>query len=281
MRKRPRGLVLGLGMVCLCFLAGWTLGFDPRIFFGGVELLTGPSSESSTDAQGTRQPAQRSGGSRPTDEIGDFVSRVLGSTEDEWGAIFRASGQQYRQPKLVLYLKETAAACGLAKSARGPFYCAADQRVYLDTSFFSEVDCIQTGDDDCKFPRAYVIAHEIGHHVQNLLGIMSKVERLQAAASSESDSNHLQVLLELQADCFAGIWAYRVKDQVQLSENDIASAFRVIEGLGNDTLQRLILGYVRPDTFTHGSAEQRHRWFNTGLRSGAVASCNTFAAAAP
>ncbi|UGX96642.1 neutral zinc metallopeptidase [Bradyrhizobium barranii subsp. barranii] len=219
----------------------------------------------------------------PRDKMYLFVSRVLGSTEEVWQAIFASDRLTYRPPRLVLYTSATYAACGLAEKIMGPFYCPDDQKVYLDLSFFQEMQtdlhaCDSSG-ADCQLPQAYVIAHEIGHHVQNLLGIMPKVRELQGSLETEAERNRLQVLLELQADCLAGIWARKIKEKAKINASDIAAAIRTTEALGNDTLQKSALGYVVPDSFTHGSAAQRHHWFDVGYATGLVKSCNTFAGA--
>jgi predicted metalloprotease len=269
-----RRFFLALGAILLCGTLGWALGLDPRVLIGGYEILNVP-------ARGNEDRPNEPRFGVPSDPMGIFVSEVLGSTEDEWQAIFTASGQQYRPPTIVLYAGVTVARCGLAEKIMGPFYCVGDQKVYLDLSFFQEIQTeyhgCDVGNSDCQFPEAYVIAHEVGHHVQNLLGILPRVRRLQEHAESESERNRLQVLVELQADCLAGIWGHRVKDKAKIDANDVAAAIRTIEALGNDTLQQNTLGYVVTDSFTHGSAEQRHHWFDMGFTTGSVASCNTFA----
>jgi predicted metalloprotease len=227
----------------------------------------------------------------PQDEMGRFVSKVLGSTELQWKQVFAKDGRAYRPPVLVLYRGATQASCGgEARSAMGPFYCPADQKVYLDTSFFDQIATrfrgCDVGSRTCQFSQAYVIAHEVGHHVQNLLGILPRAQQAQRAADSKAAANHIQVQVELQADCLAGVWANRENEMLKsegkppfIEPGDVEAALRTAAAIGDDTLQRRARGYAVPDSFTHGTSEQRQRWFNTGFRSGSVASCNTFAAA--
>ena len=204
-------------------------------------------------------------------ELVDFVSVILADTETTWSALFQQKGQTYQEPRLVLFRDAVKSACGLADSATGPFYCPGDQQVYLDLSFFDELKNRFKAPGD--FAQAYVIAHEIGHHVQKLLGISDKVH----AARRKLDkvqSNRLSVLQELQADCFAGVWAYHNQDT--LEEGDVEEGLAAASAIGDDRLQKQAKGYVSPDTFTHGSSAQRVQWFRTGLTSGRMESCNTF-----
>jgi uncharacterized protein len=215
--------------------------------------------------------------------MGEFVSAVLGSTEVQWKDIFAQAGKAYRAPTLVMFSGATRSACGLAQSAMGPFYCPNDQKVYLDTSFFQDLErrfrgC-DTGSKGCQFSQAYVITHEIGHHVQNLLGALPAVQEAQRGLD-KVEANQLQVRVELQADCLAGVWANHAEEKWQFIEpGDVESAMQTASAIGDDRLQRQAQGYVVPDAFTHGSSEQRTRWFMTGLKSGQVASCDTFKAA--
>jgi predicted metalloprotease len=262
------------GVICLTGALGWSLDVDSRPLIGWYGL------ERSLKEPGLPKESRIGA---PSDPVGSFVAGVLGSTEEVWDAIFNASGQQYRYPTLVLYGQSTQAGCGLAQSIMGPFYCPYDQKVYLDTSFFREIEleyhaCDEAG-SACQFADAYVIAHEIGHHVQNLLGILPKVRQLQREASTLAEKNHLQVLLELQADCLAGVWGHQVKEKLKISATDLLAVIRTLEALGNDTLQKAASARVVPDSFTHGTAEQRHHWFDVGFTTGTVASCNTFAPA--
>ena len=265
---------LSIGAIVALGLIGWALGIDPSLLIGGAEILTGPSQPQ------VQAPPTARRTSAPQDDMGRFVSKVLGSTELQWKQIFAKDGKTYRPPVLVLYRGATHASCGgAAQSAMGPFYCPADQKVYLDTSFFDQIATrfrgCDVGSRTCQFSQAYVIAHEVGHHVQNLLGILPKAQQAQRAADSKAAANHIQVQVELQADCLAGVWG----QPAFIEPGDVEAALRTAAAIGDDTLQRRAQGYVVPDSFTHGSAEQRQRWFNTGFRSGSLASCNTFAAA--
>ena len=266
-------------------LLGWALGIDPSILIGGAEILTSPS-QPQVQAPST---ARRTGA--PQDDMGRFVSKVLGSTEVQWKQVFARDGKTYRAPVLVLYRGATQASCGgVAQSAMGPFYCPSDQKVYLDTSFFDQIATrfrgCDVGSKACQFSEAYVIAHEVGHHVQNLLGILPKAQQAQRAADSKAAANHIQVQVELQADCLAGVWANRENESLKsegkpafIEPGDVEAALRTAAAIGDDTLQRRGQGYVVPDSFTHGSAEQRQRWFTAGFKSGSISSCNTFASA--
>jgi uncharacterized protein len=267
-------------------LIGWALGIDPRVLIGGGEILTGGGSQ-------IQQPMQPSGSGQarrvgtPSDDIGRFVSTVLGNIEVEWTDIFQKAGQTYRKPVLVLYQGQTGAACGgAAQSAMGPFYCPNDEKIYLDTSFFKEIETrfggCEVGSKSCQFSQAYVIAHEVGHHVQKLLNILPKVQQ-QQQSMDKAGANHLQVQVELQADCLAGVWANHENDRLQtagrpplIESGDINAALKTASAIGDDTLQRKATGRVVPDSFTHGSSEQRQRWFTNGYRDGTVAACNTF-----
>ena len=276
---------LSIGAIVALGLIGWALGIDPSLLIGGAEILTGPSQPQ------VQAPPTARRTSAPHDDMGRFVSKVLGSTELQWKQIFAKDGKTYRPPVLVLYRGATHASCGgAAQSAMGPFYCPADQKVYLDTSFFDQIATrfrgCDVGSTTCRFSQAYVIAHEVGHHVQNLLGILPKAQQAQRAADSRAAANHIQVQVELQADCLAGVWANRENEMLKsegkpafIEPGDVEAALRTAAAIGDDTLQRRAQGYVVPDSFTHGSSEQRQRWFNTGFRSGSIASCNTFAAA--
>jgi predicted metalloprotease len=232
--------------------------------------------------QPNRPPQQQGRTGTPTDETGRFVSRVLGSTEVQWKDILAKDGVTYRAPRLVMFSGMTRSACGQAQSAMGPFYCPNDREVYLDASFFRELETRFRGCSGkaCDFSKAYVIAHEVGHHVQNLLGILPKVQQAQRASNDRAASNRLQVRVELQADCLAGVWANHAQAQYKfLDPGDIDAALQTASAIGDDTLQRRTQGTVVPESFTHGSAEQRKRWFSTGFKEGTVKSCNTFAAA--
>lgn len=209
-------------------------------------------------------------------ELADFVSVVLADTEDTWGTIFREGGGQYQQPKLVLFTGAVESACGFAQAAMGPFYCPADRQVYIDLSFYQDLKTKMGAPGD--FAQAYVIAHEVGHHVQNLLGISGKVHQLRNQLS-QTEYNQLSVRLELQADCLAGVWAHHADRARQiLEEGDIAEALNAASMIGDDRLQKQARGYVTPDSFTHGTSNQRVRWFRTGLQTGTLGACDTFGA---
>ena len=269
---------LGIGTIVVLGIIGYALGIDPRLLIGGAEIVSG-------GGQSHQQPQTPPGkAGAPSDEMGKFVSRILGSSDVQWKQIFESSGQRDQPPSLVMFSGRTRAdACGLAQSAMGPFYCPSDQKIYLDTSFFRDLErrfkgC-DTGSRSCQFAQAYVIAHEVGHHVQNQLGILPKVQQQQRGLN-KTEANQIQVKVELQADCFAGIWAAKSDQQWKLIEpGDVEAAMRTAAAIGDDRLQKQSQGYAIPDSFTHGSSEQRQRWFQTGLKSGTVAACNTFAAA--
>jgi len=271
---------LGIGGMVVLGLIGWALGIDPFLLINGANVIVGGNQGGYEQRQPQQQDTRRTG--TPSDEAGKFVARVLGSTEVQWKDIFSKEGQTYRAPKLVMFSGATRSACGTAQSAMGPFYCPNDREVYLDTAFFRELETRFRGCSGkaCDFSKAYVIAHEVGHHVQNLLGILPKVQQAQRASGDRVQSNHLQVQVELQADCFAGVWANHAEAQKQfLDPGDIDAALQTASAIGDDTLQRKSQGQVVPDSFTHGSAEQRKRWFSTGFKEGSVKACNTFAAA--
>jgi predicted metalloprotease len=255
----------GLGTVVLVVIALF-LGVDPSVILQGGD--TGVS---------TAPPAvERRATSPEEDRLKDFVSVVLADTEDTWSEIFKRMNREYRDPHLVLFSGVVRSACGAAQSAVGPFYCPADQKVYLDLEFFRDLrDRFRAPGE---FAQAYVIAHEVGHHVQNLLGVSEKVRSLQSRAG-EREGNALSVRLELQADCFAGVWANNANRSRQiLEQGDMERGLNAAAAIGDDRLQRQSRGYVVPDAFTHGSSAQRVRWFKRGLESGAVRQCDTFSA---
>jgi len=267
---------LGIGVVIIVTLVGWYLGIDPSLLLNGTQqILGGGSTEQSS-------PAPTVAPGTPKDATGQFVAAILGDTEDRWTEIFAASGETYHPPKLRLFAGSEPTPCAFAQSAMGPFYCPRDQRIYLDTAFFNDLQRKFGACSDskaCQFSEAYVIAHEVGHHVQNELGILPRVTREQQAASSKTEANQLQVRVELQADCLAGVWANRAQQKHNfLDPGDIDQALQTASAIGDDRLQKEMQGYVVPDSFTHGSAEQRKRWFTAGLKSGSVASCDTFGA---
>ncbi|MEE1654656.1 neutral zinc metallopeptidase [Microvirga sp. CF3062] len=260
---------LGIGAMVILGLVGWALGIDPRILIGGAEMMTGGGSGYQQQQQG-RQGA-------PQDEAGRFASAILGNTEDVWNTVFpQQVNRQYQAPKLVLFSGATRSGCGGAQSAMGPFYCPLDQTVYIDLSFFEEMQSrFRAGGD---FAYAYVLAHEVGHHVENQLGILPRVQERQQQVS-KSEGNQLSVRVELMADCLAGVWAHHSDQRWKsLEQGDIEEAIRAAEAIGDDRLQKQSQGRVVPDSFTHGSSEQRMRWLTTGLKSGTIQSCDTFRA---
>jgi hypothetical protein len=257
----------GLGTIVLLLIV-MLLGGDPQT------LLQIPGIGDTEAPQG--QIGAGETGNAAEDELAKFVSVVVADTEDVWHEIFRADGRQYREPKLVLFRGQVQSACGFANAAVGPFYCSLDEKVYIDLVFYDELSRRFGAPGD--FAQAYVIAHEIGHHVQNLLGISDQVHRMQERAS-ESQSNELSVRLELQADFFAGVWAHHAQRMRQILEaGDVEEGLRAAAAIGDDRLQRRSQGYVVPDSFTHGTSEQRVRWFRKGLETGDPDQGNTFAA---
>jgi hypothetical protein len=254
----------GIGTVVLV-LVGLFFGIDPSVILGGAEDPP-PAVSGSSRAPDARQDREK-----------QFVSVVLAETEDTWGDVFQRMGRQYEQPRLVLFSGVVQSACGSAQAAMGPFYCPNDHKAYLDLSFFEELrDRFKAPGD---FAAAYVIAHEIGHHVQTLLGISRQVHAAQAQGDRTA-ANHLSVQLELQADCFAGVWANRTEQRRHfLERGDLEEAMNAAAAVGDDRLQRQARGTVVPDAFTHGSSAQRVRWFKRGLESGNLAHCDTFKAA--
>lgn len=259
------GAGFGLGTIVM-LVAGYFLGVNPATLLG----LVGDGQLPASSPQGAGVVG------RPTDAQGDFAARVLGDTEDVWGRYFAASGQRYTPPTMVLFTGEVASACGTTSSAAGPFYCPGDQKLYIDLGFFNQLATEFGAPGD--FARAYVIAHEVGHHIQTLLGITDKVERLRAQQGGGAGAHGVQVEVELQADCFAGVWAKQ--DQRIIEPGEVQQALQAAASVGDDTLQRRMQGRVVPETFTHGSAEQRQRWFGRGFESGRIESCDTYSASA-
>jgi predicted metalloprotease len=258
---------LGLGGIAVALVASYFLGINPMTM---INLLSGGGQSAPVQHQSTTRKAA------PDDQMARFVSTVLADTEDTWGEIFRARGATYVRPRLVLFSGRTATACGTGQSATGPFYCPADQKIYIDLSFYQLMK--QRFNVSGNFAQAYVIAHEVGHHVQNLMGISGKVDQARSRAS-EKQSNALSVRLELQADCFAGVWAYHADQARHIIENgDIESALSAASAIGDDALQRQARGEVVPDSFTHGTSAQRVSWFKRGITQGDISACNTFQA---
>jgi len=261
----------GFGLLAIVVI-GMILGVNPLSLLGGLD---GGTSQMAPPSQ-TREASRPAANADPETQ---FVARVLKSTEDVWDEQFRELGRQYRQPRLVLFRDATQTACGVGQSAMGPFYCPPDQRVYIDLAFFDELATRFRAPG--QFPQAYVIAHEIGHHVQNLLGISGKVEQMRQSMSKR-DANAMSVRVELQADCFAGVWAYHANRErggtATIGDKDVEQALAAATAIGDDRLQRQSQGRIVPDSFTHGSSAQRVRWFRIGLQTGDVKRCDTFRA---
>lgn len=260
------GRGIGVGTIVIALLGGWIFGVNPLTILG---LLSGGESPMAQVQQG---PAQRP----PADDVGArFVSTVLADTEDVWTQVFSAGGANYSKPKLVLFSGVTPTGCGTGQASMGPFYCPGDQKVYIDLSFYKTLrDRLGAPGD---FAQAYVIAHEIGHHVQNLLGISEKMDSLRGRVS-QTEFNAMSVRLELQADCLAGVWANHAQASRQiLQSGDIEEAMNAAAKIGDDALQRSAGGAVVPDSFTHGTSAQRQRWFQSGLQNGSIKACDTFA----
>ena len=259
------GRSIGIGTIVIALLGGWALGINPLTI---LSLLSGGGMPTAQVQQG---PAQRP----PADDtMGRFVSTVLADTEDVWQAVFRQGGSAYQEPRLVLFRGATRTACGTGQAAMGPFYCPADQKVYIDLGFYETLKSRLGAPGD--FAQAYVIAHEVGHHVQNQLGISAKVDQMRGRVS-QTEYNALSVRLELQADCFAGVWAHHAQNARQiLEQGDVEEAMNAAAKIGDDALQRSSGGAVVPESFTHGSSAQRQRWFHNGLQNGSVKGCDTF-----
>ena len=256
--RRGIGMVgggLGVGGVIIALIA-YFLGFDPSALMTAAEQVA-PQQESRETPNGT-----------PADEMGEFVAKVLGSTEVVWGRIFQQSNNQYRPPTLVLYEGQVASACGRGQSASGPFYCNGDEKLYIDLAFFRDLQTRFGAPGD--FAQAYVIAHEVGHHIQQLTGTLQKLD----------GSNGTSVRMELQADCYAGVWGHHAGTMNQLGSGDIAEALSAATAIGDDRLQQQSQGRIVPESFTHGSSEQRVRWFERGMESGRPQDCDTFSTSA-
>jgi len=261
------GRSIGIGTIVIALVGGWVLGVNPMTI---LNLLSGGGGQVTTQ---TQAPAQQP---PADDEMARFVKTVLADTEDTWTTLFKAEGGSYVRPKLVLFAGSTPTACGQGESATGPFYCPGDQKVYLDLEFFNLMQ--QRFKVSGEFAQAYVIAHEVGHHVQNLLGLSEKVDNARRTAT-ERQANAMSVRLELQADCFAGVWAYHANAERKiLEQGDVEAALKAATAIGDDALQRQAQGHVVPDSFTHGTSEQRVRWFTKGIESGRISQCNTFEA---
>lgn len=259
---------LGIGAIIVIGLLSWATGINPALLFNGAEMIAGGG--------GQTQPGPGRQGT-PTDKTGNFVARILGETEDVWTQQLPLQAHvQYRPPTLVLYSGVTSSGCGAAQRAMGPFYCPNDRKLYLDTSFFQDMQRKLGGGGD--FAYAYVIAHEVGHHVQNLIGLLPKVQQIENHSDART-ANAYSVRVELMADCLAGVWAYHMNQRHRnINEQDVRQAVATATAIGDDRLQRESgQGVVMPDSFTHGTSAQRVQWLTTGLHSGTISSCNTFA----
>ncbi len=254
----------GIGAIVVALVAIY-FGVDPSVVLNLTQGLQGPTESTSSKPLSAQEQ-----------QMGKFVSVVLADTEDAWHALFKGMDKRYQEPRLVLFTGSVKSACGFAQAAMGPFYCPSDQKVYIDLSFYRDLKVRHKAPGD--FAQAYVIAHEVGHHVQTLLGISSKVHQAKAKLS-KTDGNKLSVMQELQADCFAGIWAHHTERARRfIEEGDIEEALTAASAIGDDRLQKQSRGYVSPESFTHGSSKQRVRWFRLGLKQGGIAQCNTFKA---
>ncbi|MDQ1186552.1 KPN_02809 family neutral zinc metallopeptidase [Agrobacterium larrymoorei] len=259
---------IGIGGLVVILLISWALGINPLTLLSGGDMYSDSGSQQQQQT-GTRPQGQSS------DETTAFVRTILAETEDTWGKIFQASGETYQKPTLVLFSGQVRSACGNATSASGPFYCPVDRKVYLDTDFFRELS--QRFGASGDFAQAYVIAHEVGHHVQNLTGVLPEFNQ-RRQSMSESQANALSVKVELQADCYAGIWGKSTQQKGILEAGDLEEALNAAHQIGDDTLQKRTQGYVVPDSFNHGTSAQRVEWFRRGFESGRVEDCDTFSA---
>ena len=262
---RRAGGGLGIGSIILILIVSWALGINPLTLLSGDTGSTG----------GGYEQQQTQNAAPANDETTAFVRTVLAETEDTWNGIFQAGGETYQEPTLVLFSGQVESACGFASSATGPFYCPGDQKVYLDTAFFQ--DLRQQFGASGDFAEAYVIAHEVGHHVQNLLGILPRFNQARQQMS-EVEANRMSVRVELQADCFAGVWGKFTDQKGILEQGDLQEALNAAQQIGDDTLQRQSQGYVVPESFNHGTSAQRMEWFRRGFDSGDMNSCDTFSA---
>lgn len=266
--RMPGGRVggIGIGATLLAVAVSYFLGIDPSVLLGVASRVQSPGAQPES-IESRKPPAD--------DETASFVSKVLGSTERVWGEIFTRTGKPYQHPKLVLFTGATPTACGTGQTAMGPFYCPLDQKVYIDLDFFHELKSRFQAPGD--FAQAYVIAHEVGHHVQQQLGISDRVRQAQERAGGEAEANALSVRLELQADCLAGVWAARADESRKILEaGDVEEALSAATAIGDDRLQQQATGTIVPDSFTHGTSEQRVRWFQRGIETGRPERCDTF-----
>lgn len=269
-RGMGRGLAVGgggLGMLIISLVIYFCGGSNALNFFNQI---TGGGDPTQITQQQQQPPGQVS---PQEDAERHFIGRVLGRTEDVWNEQFRRIGRQYKDPTLVLFRNQTQSACGTAAASSGPFYCPGDQKLYLDFAFFDELQNEFRAPG--QFAQAYVVAHEVGHHVQNMLGTMDKVTALQQRAS-EAQANQLSVMLELQADCYAGVWSHDVQQKGLIEVSNVQEAMRAASAVGDDAIQKRAQGYVVPESFTHGTSQQRMGWFTKGFQTGDIRQCNTF-----
>ena len=262
------GRSIGIGTIVVALLGGWAFGINPLTIIGMLSGGGAPTAQVQQQIPAQRPPAD--------DRMAAFVSTVLADTEDVWKDLFAKGGATYQEPRLVLFRGATQTACGQGQAAMGPFYCPADQKVYIDLGFYETLKSRLGAPGD--FAQAYVIAHEVGHHVQNLLGISGKMDQMRSRVS-KAEYNVLSVKLELQADCFAGVWANRAQTARQiLEQGDVEEAMNAAAKIGDDALQRSSGSTVVPESFTHGTSAQRQRWFDAGLKNGNIKACDTFSA---
>jgi predicted metalloprotease len=262
-----RGGGIGIGALLVILVLSWILGINPLTLLDGSGTMPFPSDVSESTEQGVN------GGAPAQDEMSRFVRVVLADTEDTWTDIFSRSGETYPDPILVLFSGGARSACGFASAASGPFYCPGDHKLYIDLAFYDELRQRFKAPGD--FAQAYVIAHEVGHHVQNLIGVLPKFNQMRQSMG-EAQANEMSMRVELQADCFAGIWGHFTDQKGLLDAGDLEEALNAAQQIGDDTLQRRTQGYVVPESFNHGTSEQRVTWFNRGFQSGKLADCDTF-----
>jgi predicted metalloprotease len=260
------GGLKGIVILVVLYFVLKAIGIDPSMLLGGGTL-------GDNGVQTSQQSADDTGAPANNDEMKQFVATVLAETEDVWTGIFKANGLTYEDPKLVMFSGQIKSACGFASSASGPFYCPGDHKVYLDTAFFQQL--AQQFGASGDFAQAYVVAHEVGHHVQNLTGILPKFNQMRQGMS-EAEANHMSMQVELQADCFAGVWGHFTAQKGILEQGDLEEALNAAQQIGDDTLQKKTQGYVVPESFNHGTSAQRQKWFAAGFRSGKLSDCDTF-----
>ena len=266
------GRHIGIGGILVVLAVSYVTGVNPLTLLGVYDSISGGGSQVTAPAPQARGPAHQ-------DQSELFVAKVLRATEETWPAIFagQTNGRRYTPTPVVLFRGQTESGCGAAESAMGPFYCPEDKKIYLDTEFFDEMrsrfNACPEGQGACAFAQAYVIAHEVGHHVQDLLGILPKVNQMEQQAGDKAAANHLSVDLELQADCLAGVWAANTQQKLHLEPGDIKGALQTAQAIGDDTLQRAARGRVVPDSFTHGTSQQREYWLTKGLQTGQLSEC--------